>query len=350
MGVVVAARWALPRAGWVLHVALPAIVGINMVAVGTEPAQMNLKDLSIYYQHADAFAFVKRRMTLQDRIDHLGPHRDFSLTDKSATIFDVPAVRDYEPLTSFRYGELMVAFLKTPGALARLRAGNSPMESINETMFFTDILPGSRPLLNLFAARYLLVESTKDNSAQVLPGLRRLTEIGGVRIYENPTALTRASFVPRLATIADPVRLLQVLTSPEHDPRQVLLVEAPPGDGFVGSPSGGSGDVAILSDSGEQVEIQLGASSEGFLFLSDQFYPGWEATVNSVAAPIMRANYAFRAVRVPAGESRVVFRYRPMSLRIGAAVSVVGLLCVGVCLLARPSCGSAPKEADGTSR
>jgi hypothetical protein len=334
MGVAVGIRWMWPHAGWVPQAALPALVGINMAIVGTHPIQVNVKDLSIYRRHEDAFAFVKQLMTLQDRIDHVGPHMDFSLMEKSATIFDVRAVRDYEPLTSIRYGELMVVFLKTSEAMARLRDGKLPMVSINETIFFTDILPRSRPLLNLFGARYVLVDLQKDDSAQVLPGLRLLRAIGGVRIYENPTALQRASFVPSLTVIGDPVRLLQILTSSEHDPRQTVLVEAAPDDGFVGSPSGASGTVEIVSDRGEEVVIQSRASDEGFVFLSDQFYPGWDATVNDVPTPIVRANYAFRAVRVPAGDARVVFRYRPMSLRLGAAVSALGMLCAGLCVYA----------------
>ena len=72
------------------------------------------------------------------------------------------------------------------------------------------------------------------------------------------------------------------------------------------------------------------APQAGFLFVSDQYYPGWQATVDGSAVPIHRANYAFRVVRVPEGESMVVFRYRPESLRIGAAVSGISLLALVV--------------------
>jgi hypothetical protein len=303
-----AARSALPRAGWAPSLALPALVGVNMASVVGPPFQTYLKDLSVYYRHADAFAFAKQRMTLQDRIDHLGVHADFSLMEKSATIFEVPAVRDYEPLTSVRYGEMMVALLKTPEVMARLRADQPPMRDINDYTFFTDILPQSRALLNLLAARYLLVDVRKDHSKQGLFGLTLLTEINGVRIYENPSALPRAFFTPRLAVTDDPVRLLRRLLSPEHDPRKVALVETPPADGFVGTAAGGTGRVEIVSDRSEEVVIDSRASSPGFLFLSDQFYPGWEASVDGAPTPILRANYAFRAVRVPAGDARIVFR------------------------------------------
>jgi uncharacterized membrane protein YfhO len=59
--------------------------------------------------------------------------------------------------------------------------------------------------------------------------------------------------------------------------------------------------------------------------LTDQEYPGWSVTVNGARAPVLRANHAFRAVAVPAGESVVVWTYRPLSLWVGAIVSLVTL-------------------------
>jgi hypothetical protein len=47
----------------------------------------------------------------------------------------------------------------------------------------------------------------------------------------------------------------------------------------------------------------------------------------------MRANYLFRAVEVPAGESTVEFRYAPASVRIGAAITgavLLGLVVIGL--------------------
>lgn len=53
-------------------------------------------------------------------------------------------------------------------------------------------------------------------------------------------------------------------------------------------------------------------------------------------ATIVRAHYALRAVRVPAGEHRVRFEYRPWSVRIGIAASVAGLAaCLAWIVLGR---------------
>ncbi len=75
----------------------------------------------------------------------------------------------------------------------------------------------------------------------------------------------------------------------------------------------------------ERVEIATDSPREGFLVLSDTYRPGWLALVDGAKAPLLRAQTAFRAVRVPAGKHRVLFLYRPASVRLGAAVSVLAL-------------------------
>lgn len=73
----------------------------------------------------------------------------------------------------------------------------------------------------------------------------------------------------------------------------------------------------------ELVEIETRSPREGFAVLSDTFRPGWIAEVDGAATPVLRAQWAMRAVAVPAGEHVVTFRYQPPSLRTGARVSAV---------------------------
>jgi hypothetical protein len=82
----------------------------------------------------------------------------------------------------------------------------------------------------------------------------------------------------------------------------------------------------------ERVEIATDSPRDGYLVLSDTYRPGWSASVDGDSAPILRAQTALRAVPVPSGKHRVLFLYRPASLRLGAAVSVVSLGILGLWL------------------
>ena len=76
----------------------------------------------------------------------------------------------------------------------------------------------------------------------------------------------------------------------------------------------------------DYVEMTTVAPGRRLLVLTDLFYPGWIAEVDGRPAPIRLANFAFRAVTVPAGTHTVRFVYRPGSLLWGAAVSAAALV------------------------
>jgi hypothetical protein len=62
--------------------------------------------------------------------------------------------------------------------------------------------------------------------------------------------------------------------------------------------------------------------------LSEQFYPGWSATVDGRRVPIEREGESFQAIVVPAGTHQVEFRYREHLLPAGAWISLVTLLAL----------------------
>jgi hypothetical protein len=316
---VIASLGVFRRSTVLVWVVLPVLVGANLFTQGTTPFMLRIeKSHELFSRHADAFEFLRGRMSAQDRMYQIAEHQDYSLTAKTASMARLPSIADYEPQTSLRFAELTMELLT-----------DRPITSINAFNFRRNEVPRSWPLFDLLATRYMLFDARGNRfNLPLRPGLRELWTDGQLRILENPSALPRALWVPRLEVVPDAARVMARLKSPGHDPRQVALVEAPPADGFLGTP-GGSGAVVSLEERAEVVELRVRAAQDGFVVLADQHYPGWEATVNGARTPIVRANYAFRVVRVPAGESHVVFRYRPRSVRYGAFASLGTLGVIG---------------------
>ena len=140
--------------------------------------------------------------------------------------------------------------------------------------------------------------------------------------------------MPRVEVVSDPATLLARLASADHDPHEEALVEAPLASGFTGTPGNRApGTAAFLMNDPEHLVLRVHAPAAGFMVLADQYSPGWEATVNEKPTPIVRANYVFRLIEVPAGDSRVEFRYAPHTLRWGALVSSVTILGLGAALV-----------------
>jgi uncharacterized membrane protein YfhO len=75
----------------------------------------------------------------------------------------------------------------------------------------------------------------------------------------------------------------------------------------------------------ERREFLVRSAREDRFLLIEQFFPGWYAAVDGQPVAIERWGGAFQAIRVPAGQHRVRFEFRPASLRIGAAVTLLAL-------------------------
>lgn len=106
---------------------------------------------------------------------------------------------------------------------------------------------------------------------------------------------------------------------------RAALADCAPQDGALACERLGAGEAVIVVDEAERVVVSVAASSPTWLVLADTFYPGWEAALDGQQVTVRRANGAFRAVEVPAGRHEVAFTYRPLSLRVGAAISGAAL-------------------------
>jgi hypothetical protein len=138
----------------------------------------------------------------------------------------------------------------------------------------------------------------------------------------------RLSFVRGYRLEPDAARAWRRVAEGQVDlTREVLLDRRPDPD-----PSGPEALpllVARLSeDRPEEVVAELTASNPGLLVVTDLHYPGWVAEEAGQRLPILKADGWFRAVALPAGTHRVVFRYRPISFYAGAALSAAALLTI----------------------
>src|SRR5258708_32332663 len=72
------------------------------------------------------------------------------------------------------------------------------------------------------------------------------------------------------------------------------------------------------------------SSTPTILSIAQVYYPGWQASVDGQPAPILRADTAFMALALPAGQHTVQLAFRPASYTLGAGLSIVTLILVGL--------------------
>jgi hypothetical protein len=129
-------------------------------------------------------------------------------------------------------------------------------------------------------------------------------------------------FVGRSQIVPSHDAAWKAIRADDFDPTVSVILEAdaPPVD---------NQPVAKLALSGyasDRITVAVSTDQAGYLVLPDAYYPGWQATINGQLTAVYQANYAFRAVYVPAGEHTVEFTFRP-------AIWIVGLTISGLTLL-----------------
>jgi hypothetical protein len=180
--------------------------------------------------------------------------------------------------------------------------------------------------------------------------IARRGENGTLRWRENPSALPRAYVVGQALRVPDAHHALEWLTW--FDPRSAVIL---PTDPLTDAPLTRRqpfkpATYRMLNSD----EVEIGVSTDGpcFLVVTDTWMPGWTATDNGRALPILRGNQAQRVVALSTGGShRVVMRYEAPGLFAGAAVSCLsaaGWLLIGWRLQMRASSvriGTSPNVA-----
>jgi hypothetical protein len=318
-----AARPRLLAPAWIV---VGAVV-LSLVGVPFHYLGRLLPSADVLWRHADTFATLRSSMTPQDRINieqSMKSILDLSLVQKTAGLMRVPDVYDYEALLGGRLVDYVTTMWQ-----------GGPVNSVEAMTVWPTVQGGYRPrLFDLAAVRYVVTPPSSRFAAAGLELPPAPMSGPDLLVYANDSALPRARWVPRVEVIPDANALLNRLAYDSDDLAALAFVEEPPLSGFAGetAPSAQAGTARFVLDDPEHLVIDVDAPARGFLVLADQYSPGWRARVDGSAVPIVRANYTFRLVEVPAGRSRVEFRYRPASVAIGAAVSHATVALLGAAL------------------
>ena len=152
-----------------------------------------------------------------------------------------------------------------------------------------------------------------------------------VGVYEHPRPLPRAYVSFQAVAATDGAAALDAISTPGFEPRETVVVEGVATE--LPSTPEAIQPARITLFSPNEVVVEVDTAAPGILVLTDTYYPGWRAEVAGEEVEILRANYLFRGIQLPAGNHQVTFRYAPASLSAGAAVSVVSLLLLSAGLL-----------------
>jgi len=186
------------------------------------------------------------------------------------------------------------------------------------------------PFFDLLNVRYVMTHDT----APPLAGYDLLATAEGVSLYLNREAMPRAFFAGDVIEVESAPASLEAMLDAGFDPRITAVIET----GHRASPAINTRPPApvfptIIEDKRNRVVIETDRADEGLLVLSDNYYPGWLASVDGLPTEVFRANHTMRGVKVPAGHHMVSFAFVPATFFVSMYVSLAGAVLILVALV-----------------
>lgn len=289
-----ARAWIAPRVWSLLALAL---IFFDLFSLGAY-ADVGTSDPTLSYQRNDVVDFLKANTGLA-RID--------SRTDVEGI---------WHPDAGLLYGLQDVY-------------GDNPLVLSDFDAYWGKMSGRDSAIYSLLNVKYALVQRNTPlpaNFTKVFDGS------GSISVYQNSCAGLRGWTVYNSKVNDDLGAVLVQLSHSCLDPSPLLPNESKitlSGDGareIQHTDFMGTDPVNITGYGPNEIDAQVNARYDGYVVLSEIYAPGWRAFVDEQEVPVIRANYLFRALGVPAGSHRVRMIYDPLSFKAGAIISGLTLV------------------------
>jgi hypothetical protein len=283
-------------------------------------------------QWSRIFAYDYSHPSRIDEVNRLGPQR-LAAADRGA----VPDWSMAAALRTYPYPTLF-SLWRLPGSYDPDIQNLYPHHLALMVRFLGTVegKPAQTRLLQLGAVERVLALHARGfedlRPLALLPGPFR----GPIHVFAVPEAVPR-TYVATRPRFAEGMAALDAILAADFRLRDdVVLSRGPviappvPAPAASGEPTPSPGGWSrIVSWRPNAVRLEAEAPvGGGYAVLVDTFDRGWRAAVDGQPAEVLRANVAFRAVRLDAGRHSIDFVYRPRSVLLGLALT--GLTLVGL--------------------
>ena len=262
--------------------------------------------------------------SMQKSVDH---GRVFgNLGGQVETMYGVPSIQGYDPLYIASYGEFIQYSTDAKYVL--------PERSVVKLNKFGKYTDRTLDILGVNLIFNPVADTNQSWAYHVWDKTDRYSKIysdGKFELYKNNSVVPRGSLFFDFI-VKNKKDVLSTFYSDNFDYKKTLVLEKDPGlRPFKNS----YGTSKIIEENPEKIVVKTESNSPSFLFLADNYYPGWKVSVDGVRKEILRANYSFRAVALPAGFHLITFSYDPISFKLGLTFAGAGILLLGYLLLLR---------------
>jgi hypothetical protein len=194
---------------------------------------------------------------------------------------------------------------------------------------------GNPRLLNLVGAKYLVTPAQRQLPLNALGDKPLVTAgtFGSYQILRNDNALPRVYLADRYRLFKEHDAIYDEVLNGTEDLREVVYLEETPEIEILPDTTAdtvNSDSAWIIDYAIDSVLVGVRCDRNKILVMIDNYYDAWHVYVDGAPAKLLRAYGSFRAVAVPAGTQRVLFKYYSERYRIGKLVTLLTALYLAV--------------------
>jgi hypothetical protein len=279
----------------------------------------------VYPSHP-VIAFLQKNAGF-DRVIGIGSAHITSNIPEFFGLYSAEGIAPNYPLTYALFTQAALSGPAGMGNVGRVEVRIAPTQK----NIFVEKNPVLLRLLAITGTRYIVVWDGDEDSVpdkEIDPSLFRLVMHEGLwRIFEYTQALPRAFLTADYEVAEDNTQVLSAVFDPAHPASRVILRVSP----RVPEDPDASGTAVIQKITANTVVIDTQSEKQALLFLSDTYWPDFIGFVDEEKVPVLEADFAYRAVAVPAGRHTVVFTYDTGKERMTYVIA--GLVWLGACWL-----------------
>ncbi len=160
-----------------------------------------------------------------------------------------------------------------------------------------------------YAPVLLIGKKNLSHSGESTLLYQKVFKQGRFFIYKNLNSLPRIFSIKRLGIVKNLEQFRKKIFQLEFNPAQEAFV-SPKTFSRIQRSRFSSGKVVLAKYGTDQITVRTFFHKTGFVVLSDQYYPGWEAFISGKRVPIYRTDGLLRGVIVPPGNHILEFQYK----------------------------------------
>jgi hypothetical protein len=194
---------------------------------------------------------------------------------------------------------------------------SNPLALAHYEAYYWSVGYRGSPQYNFLGAQFVIADKgTPPANSSFVPVFN---EDPKVDLYLNTGSRPRVSLVHSAMPAANAEEAFALVHAPEFDPATSVVVEA--GPALAEAQPAGDSSLSYLEYGAQRIVVRATTAAPAYLVFAEAWYPGWRASVDGRGAPIYRANYAFRAIYLEAGDHNVTMTFDPWTWKAGAGVT-----------------------------